>query len=235
VIVNKKSFTAGVVLTVLFFLTLTGLHFPLLDGKTGMELAEEMFNSFAKGSTYLIPEMQETCKKFMGHRFMINMEMDELETTVKAAKLLAGVGAEVEQNGTVLKVSGDLGEISSNVLEDADAVFNGRGGEITDRYGYGAREIMYNWWLCFQKMEKAFNRNGSFQAAALTGEIKKKAIEPAYNFYGVESRNVNDNGGILTSLLVFYIIYTVWWGFAIYFLFEGFGIAMTKAEEKTEY
>jgi hypothetical protein len=33
---------------------------------------------------------------------------------------------------------------------------------------------------------------------------------------------------------VFYVVYTLWWGFAIFFIFEGIGLSMTKAKVKKE-
>jgi hypothetical protein len=38
----------------------------------------------------------------------------------------------------------------------------------------------------------------------------------------------------MTGLLLFYVMYTMWWGFAIFFLFEGFGLTMKKSKIKKE-
>jgi hypothetical protein len=38
----------------------------------------------------------------------------------------------------------------------------------------------------------------------------------------------------MTFLLVFYIAYTMWWGFSIFFFFEGIGLSMKKAKVKKE-
>ncbi|HSO71539.1 MAG TPA: hypothetical protein VLR91_02700, partial [Thermodesulfobacteriota bacterium] len=62
----------------------------------------------------------------------------------------------------------------------------------------------------------------------------KKGLEPSYNFYKVESQRVADRFGIMTFLLVFYVFYTLWWGYAIFYLFEGFGLTMKKAKVKKE-
>lgn len=233
-VTNKKSLNAGIVLTVSFLLTLIILFQPVINGQTAVEFADNMFNSFAKGSTYFIPEIQKASREFTGQKVDIKLDMKEAEAAVRTAELLAGAGAEVEQDGSVITASGDLGLILASSLKDADAVFNGNSGEVTNRYSCGAREAMYNWWLCFREMEKAFQREGNFQKAFIAGEVIKKAIEPAYNFYGMESKNVKDYSGTLIGLLSFYVIYTLWWGFAIYFLFEGLGITMTKAGKKAE-
>ena len=40
--------------------------------------------------------------------------------------------------------------------------------------------------------------------------------------------------GMLSGLLVFYVFYTMWWGYAIFYMFEGFGLTMKKAKVKKE-
>jgi hypothetical protein len=64
--------------------------------------------------------------------------------------------------------------------------------------------------------------------------VTKKAIEASYNFYGVEAVQVKEKAGLMTFLLVFYVAYTLWWGFAIFFIFEGIGLTMSKAKVKKE-
>lgn len=64
--------------------------------------------------------------------------------------------------------------------------------------------------------------------------VMKKAIEPGYNFYGINAAKVTDKMGIMTGLLVFYVIYTMWYGFAIFELFEGIGLTMKKSKVKQE-
>jgi hypothetical protein len=47
---------------------------------------------------------------------------------------------------------------------------------------------------------------------------------------GIKNKEVK--AGIMTGLLVFYVLYTMWWGFAIFYLFEGVGLTMKKAKIK---
>jgi len=62
----------------------------------------------------------------------------------------------------------------------------------------------------------------------------KKGIEPAYNFYKIEPQSIFDKAFTATSLLVFYVVYTIWWGFGIFYLFDGLGLSMKKAKVKQE-
>ena len=80
----------------------------------------------------------------------------------------------------------------------------------------------------------AFKKEGKIEDANMVSEVTKKAVEAAYNFYGVEPKKVKDEAGLMTFLLVFYVAYTMWWGFAIFFIFEGIGLSMKKAKEKKE-
>ena len=63
-------------------------------------------------------------------------------------------------------------------------------------------------------------------------EVIKKGVEVAFNFYGIEPQSVVSKAGILSFALVFYVIYTLWWGVAIFFLFEGFGLQMKAGAKK---
>ena len=59
-------------------------------------------------------------------------------------------------------------------------------------------------------------------------------VEAAYNFYQIEPVKVSERAGTMTGLLVFYVLYTLWWGFALMFLVEGMGLTMTKKRAKKE-
>jgi hypothetical protein len=56
--------------------------------------------------------------------------------------------------------------------------------------------------------------------------IKKKAVETAYNYYNIEPQKISDRFGIILLSLVFYVVYTVWYGFSIMFMFEGWGMKL---------
>jgi hypothetical protein len=74
-------------------------------------------------------------------------------------------------------------------------------------------------------------RAEQYEAANFLGELKTRTIEAAYNYYGVEPLEIREFAGVVVFLLVFYVIYTMWWGFSVYYLFEGLGITMAKAKK----
>jgi hypothetical protein len=57
-------------------------------------------------------------------------------------------------------------------------------------------------------------------------------VEVGYNYYGIAPESAKSKAGILAFALVFYVIYTLWFGYAILMLFEGFGLEMKKGAKK---
>ena len=56
--------------------------------------------------------------------------------------------------------------------------------------------------------------------------VQQKAIEVSFNFYQIEPQSIGDRWGTVMFSLVFYVIYTLWYGFAILFMFEGWGFQL---------
>ena len=90
------------------------------------------------------------------------------------------------------------------------------------------------WWQALDKIEKQMKKEKNVDVAKAISDVNKKAIEPGYNFYKIETNRVRDHAGMLSGLLVFYVFYTMWWGYAIFYMFEGFGLTMKKAKVKKE-
>jgi len=65
-------------------------------------------------------------------------------------------------------------------------------------------------------------------------KVQQKALEPAYNYYGVEIKKVSDYKATLALLLCFYLVYTIWYGFGLFYLFDGMGITIRKPKKKLE-
>ena len=84
------------------------------------------------------------------------------------------------------------------------------------------------------KTAKEFQKSKKVEQADIIIEVMKKGIEPAFNFYNIEPQKVSDKALTVTGLLLFYILYTMWWGYAIFNLFDGLGLSMTKAKVKRE-
>jgi capsid portal protein len=96
------------------------------------------------------------------------------------------------------------------------------------------KEAMTSWWNVLKTMDKELKKQGKISEAKVVSDVMKKAVEPAYNFYKIESQKVVDKAGIMSGLLIFYVAYTMWWGFAIFYMFDGIGLTMKKAKVKKE-
>ena len=51
-------------------------------------------------------------------------------------------------------------------------------------------------------------------------------MECSYNFYKIQPQNIGDRWGIVLFSLIFYVIYTVWYGFSVMYMFEGAGFRL---------
>ena len=204
------------------------------NGKNGLEYADDMFNKLAKGSSYFIPKVQKDAARYAGREFAVSVTVQKQEERTAAILLLAQAGLQTENEEGGLRISGDFGKLLMAALNDADQAFWNRDSMIASRYGEGVQTVLPSWWQLLKSMDKALTKEKKYAEASMVTMVMKKAIEPAYNFLGIEAQNVSERAGILTGLLVFYVVYTIWWGFAVYYLFEAVGLVMRKARKKEE-
>jgi len=152
--------------------------------------------------------------------------MANKEQAQQTALLFEKSGALAVVSGSKLKVKGDLGRILANCLADADSMYYNRGQEVSGKYGYNERQILFNWWKAFKAMEKDLKKQKKFKEAKIVSVVVKKAIESSYNYYKIKPQKISDRLGVISFSLVFYVIYTLWYGFAIMFMFEGWGMKL---------
>ncbi len=233
---NKKSFYIGATLALSFFCILALIFSPIFgDGRNGLTYSDDMFNKLSKGSSYFIPKVSQSNEKFKSTEIAVVIKLDKPEQmNPLAIKLLASAGAQAGTASPELKISGNLGNVMSQVLIDADDMYKNEGARVMGRYGTDEKEVMSSWWNILKGMDKELKKQGKIAEAKIVSDVMKKAVEPAYNYYKVEAQNVADKAFIMTGLLVFYVAYTMWWGFAIFFMFDGIGLTMKKAKVKKE-
>jgi hypothetical protein len=231
-VMNKKEFALGTVLSVAFFVFLFAIHtisVISINGKSLVRYTDEMFVSVSKGSVYFIPDLVKSADKYVGKMLDVKIKKNE-----KAAMLFKKANASVSTENGDLKIKGDLGGILKSVLTDADAVFKDEDKRLYDRYGYAGKEVMRQWWQSLKEIESVYKKSKKFAEIKSLETIRIKALEPAFNFYGIEASSASQHAWGITGIIVFYVIYTVWWGYAIYFLCEGVGLLMKKSKEKRE-
>ena len=234
-ITNKGTLTMGIFLAFSFIGVLILIFSPIYGkGMNGLDFADDLFNKLAKGSSYFIPKLKEANRKFQGKTFTVTFKVEKPAEAEQITKLFTAAGCKVEVQGTNIKIDGDLGKTMDLIIKDSDLMFNNQGKEVMASYGFDEKEVMKSWWTALAKMDKFFKKNLKIEEANHISEISKKGIEPAYNFYKIEPQRVADRSGIMIFLLAFYVFYTLWWGYAIFYLFDGVGLTMKKAKVKKE-
>lgn len=253
---EKKKFLTGLMLLASFFAVLFWIFTPTFgDGMNGLQFADDMFNRLSKGSSYFIPKVADNNEKFMGKEIDVKFSVETPEIAESAAMLFESSGAAAKADGQNVHVKGDLGRVLASALEDADNMYHNDGQKVVMKYGYdggeavlvkfgdekaraghakGEKVLVNSWWQSLSKIEKKLAKNKQVAEAKMVSDVTKKAIEPGYNFYQVKAAKVSDHAAILAGLLVFYIGYTLWFGFGIFYLFEGMGLSMSKAKAKAE-
>jgi len=225
-ILRKKEFFGGLGLIIGFVIILIIFFLPLYHGMNGLDYLDNLYNSISKGSAYYIPKVKEACEPLQGKEVKVSLKMADARTAEQTALLFRAARAEALLSGSELKVRGDLGQILESSLDDADAMYHNEGEKVKTKYGYEERRVLYNWWLAFHEMDRDLKRQKEFKAAAVVSVVVKKGIESSYNYYQIEPQKIGDKFGTVIFSLAFYVIYTLWYGFAILFMFEGWGLQL---------
>ena len=225
-IARKKEFYVGVGMLAAFVVVLIIIFSPVFNGQNGLEYLDSLYNSISKGSAYYIPEVKEQTDMFKGKSISVTLAMTDKAQSQQTAPLFKAGGANVTVKGAELKATGDLGKILENCLADSDAMYKNKGQKVFKKYGYDERQALFNWWKAAKAMDKDLKKQKLFKEAKVVALMVKKAVESSYNYYKIESQKIGDRLGIVIFSLLFYIVYTLWYGFAVMFMFEGWGMKL---------
>ena len=232
---NKTEFGKGAFLAVTFAGVLALIFSPIFgDGRNGLVYADDMFNKLSKGSSYFIPKVMKSNEKFANTALAVSVKFEKPEQIDGTLKLLTVSGIEAKNANPEIQINGNLGALMAKILQDSDDMYKNNGVAIATRYGADEKKVMESWHNILKGVDKALKKQGKFEDAKIVSDVMKKAVEPAYNYYKIEAQNVVDKAGIMTGLLVFYVAYTMWWGFSIFYMFDGIGLTMKKAKVKKE-
>ena len=223
---KKKEFYGGLGMMIAFIIVLIIIFSPIFGGRNGLDYLDNLYNSISKGSADYIPKVKEESDAFKGNAISVNLPMADKKQADQTAPLFKAGGAEALVSGSEVKVTGDLGKILENGLADADAIYHNDGKKVSGKYGYGERQVLYNWWKALKAMEKDLKRQEKFKEAKIVALVVKKALESSYNYYKIEPQKIGDRWGVVLFSLIFYVVYTMWYGFAIMFMFEGWGMKL---------
>lgn len=210
---NKKKFYGGSGLLLVFSIILLIMFSPIFEGKNTLECLDSLYNSISKDSAYFIPKVKKEVDKFIGNPLDTTLTMKDEEQAQQVAQLFMANGSSVNISGNKLEITGDLGKILSGCLADADTLYKSS----------GTRPVLFNWWNASKAMEEELKKQKKFDEVKAVALVREKAVEVSYNYEGINPQNISSKIGIVFISLTFYIIYTLLYGFAIMFIFEGLG------------
>jgi hypothetical protein len=224
---DKRQFGMGLALMVVFLVGLVFIFRPMFENGTNLlDYLDGVFNSTSKASAYYIPGVREKADKLGSAPIAVELKAKGTAQAAQAEKLFRAAGATVSVEGAKLSVSGDLVRILAAALADADAMFKNEGASVSGKYGFDEQRVLYGWHGALGETVKELNRQEKFREAAVVRDVITKGIEPAYNYYGVTAISMKDMIWIALAALGGYVVYTVWYGYAILFLFEGWGLKL---------
>ena len=228
---NKKEFNGGLALLVLFFIVLFAMFQPLFDGHNAMAYLDNLYNSISKGSAYYVDNLKEEAKGVAGYQVNVTMKMKSESQAADSVALITAAGATAEAKGKELTVSGDYVAILNACLDDSDKMYHNDGAALIAKYpvfaGKDERQALYNWNVILDGFDKGLKEQEAFAQAKVAFNINSKVVETAYNYYKVVPEQIKDKVGIVIFSLAFYVIYTMWYGFGILFVFEGWGLKIS--------
>jgi len=223
---KPKELYLGFGLIIGFVIVLILFFLPLYHGKNGLDYLDNLYNCISKGSAYYIPKVKKDVAQFNGNQVTVTLKMADKHQAEQTATLLKSAGAETGVSEATLAVKGDLGRILGAALEDADAMYRNDGKAVSGKFGYEERRVLYNWWKAFQEMDKDLAKQKKFKEGKAVTLVQQKALEASYNYYQIEPQSIGDRWGTVMFSLFFYVLYTLWYGFAILFMFEGWGLQL---------
>lgn len=230
---NRTLFMWGLGLALSFIAVLLYMFTPSFgENKNAFEASDQMFNSISKGSINYIPSLMDQAKTFDNSgisELKLKLDGEQIEVIEKILNTNA-ISTSVTEQG--LTVDSSLDEILRMALQDSLLMFNNNGTAVSDRYGINEKKALYTWWLFLKNLDLTLKMEKRFKEASFTNEVMVKAVEVGYNYYGIEPQSAKSQVWLLTFALIFYVLYTIWWGYAIFFLFESFGLAMTAGSKK---
>jgi hypothetical protein len=51
-------------------------------------------------------------------------------------------------------------------------------------------------------------------------------VETSYNYYTIVPEKMTSKLGVVILSLIFYVVYTIWYGFGFMYMFEGWGMRL---------
>ena len=221
---NKKEFMLGFVMMALFLAVLWVMFLPIFHGHNGMEYLDSLYNSISKGSAYYIPDSKKEAETMQNKVISVKFSADDAAQAGLIVSQLQKSGFVASAEDKTVTMDGDLGAVLLKSLDDAELMYNNDGSALSAKYGMDERQALYNWYKVFKGAIKDLNKQEKFDESKVITEVLGKSIETSYNYYKIVPKKIGTCWWIVVGSLLFYVIYTMWYGYAILFMFEGWGM-----------
>lgn len=231
---HKKKFYQGLLMILSFAALFWAMLLPLFrdsDGNrlTSLQYADTVFNGLSKGSSWFIPEVQTEIKALGEHNASLEVRITRPDLLKTALLELEKCGIAARDSGDTLTFSGNLSRILEAATADSADMYNNNGAAVSSRYdGTPPLRVTEAWWALLNPCIKELQKQNDLAAARAVEQVVRKAVEPGNNFYGLPMARVSENILTTCGMLAFYVLYAIWYGFAIYHLFDGFGLLGEK-------
>ena len=242
---NPKAFTRGLLLMASFIAVFVLFFMPIFPSQEGGEktnglvYADHMFNTLSKGSANFFDSTLSNQRSV--NVAIQNIKETEIDITITfknadlvadAVTLVNSLGLQAQAADGSIAIKGSLFTLLDTIIKDAELLYHNDVDKITGLRGIDGKQTVRIWWNIASTMINPLQQKGMNSEASIVNTVMTKGIEPAYNFFGITPQRVVDNIPLVAGFLIFYVVYTMWYGFAIFELFEGVGLTMTKSVKK---
>jgi len=226
---NKKEFMLGFVMMALFLAVLWVMFLPLFHGHNGIKLngmqeLDSLYNSISKGSANYISDSKKEAETMLNKVISVKFSADDAAQAGLIVAQLQKCGFVASAEDKTVTMDGDLGAVLLKSLDDAELMYKNDGAAIIAKYGLDERQAVYNWYTVLKGAKKDLDKQEKFDESKVINGVLGKSIETSYNYYKIEPKKIGTCWWIVVGSLLFYVIYTMWYGYAILFMFEGWGM-----------
>lgn len=226
----------GLMVSFLIIFILIFVPLPGKGGKNSLNVLDDLYNQISKGSANYNEKVKaETNKEFTSEVFSATVKLKDDAMAKNAETILVKNGFTAVATGQELKIDGNFARIVTSAIDDAALMYNNDGASINTKYGVDERVVLYTWSESFKAMDKFLTQDiiATTDDAVKANDTKmlnflkkmpSKTVECAYNYYKIEPVKIKDKVGMVLFSLIFYVIYTLWYGYAILYIFEGIGL-----------
>ncbi|WP_035277558.1 hypothetical protein [Desulforegula conservatrix] len=233
---DSATLNKGIGLLVSFIIIFILIFVPVKDGKNSLNLLDDLYNQISKGSANYNEKVKtEAAKEFSNETFSANIKLKNEAMAKNAETIFVKNGFTAVATGAELKLEGNFLQITNVAIDDASLMYKNDGASIKTKYGYDEREVLYTWSESFKAMDKFLThdivtntdeavKSNDKKMLNFLKKMPSKTVECAYNYYKIEPVKIKDKVGMVLFSLIFYVIYTLWYGYAILYIFEGLGL-----------